>query len=166
MKIALIAAIDEASGLGYKQKLLCHLPKDLQHFKALTMGKTILMGRKTHEAIGRILPDRRNVVLSRSISPQDKRGVTGLEWFQDLPSVWRALEGEGENFVIGGADLYAQLLPLADTLYLTRIHHYFEADAFFPPLDFGCWSCVSSETHPADSRHEYSFTFLQYTRVP
>ncbi|MDR2791907.1 MAG: dihydrofolate reductase, partial [Tannerellaceae bacterium] len=122
MTLSLIAALDEQGAIGYTQNLLCHLPNDLKHFKKLTLGHTVIMGRKTFESLpGGALPQRKNVILSSKISVSSLGGLVYPSW----ETVMKAVESDGEVFVIGGVSIYRQALPLADTLYLTRIHHTF-----------------------------------------
>lgn len=157
--ISLIAAIDEASGLGLNNKLLCHLPADLQHFKKITMGKPIIMGRRTFESIGKPLPGRKNVVLSHSSSPIE--GVTVVD------SLQRALilnKEAPEIIIIGGAELFTQSIEISNRLYITRINHHFEADVFFPKIDEKIWSCRNKEFQQHDDKNGYDMTFYTYER--
>ena len=127
--ISMIAAVDEKNGLGYNNQLLCHLPADLKFFKQTTTGKPIIMGRLTYESIGRQLPNRHNIVISHQLNDID--GVTIAR------SLEKAIEVSGhehEIMIIGGAGIYKQAMPLAQQLYITKIHHQFEADVFFPEI--------------------------------
>ncbi|MFI4955125.1 MAG: dihydrofolate reductase [Gammaproteobacteria bacterium] len=157
--INIIAAVDEAGGLGLNNKLLCHLPADLQHFKATTLGKPILMGRTTFESIGRTLPGRLNVVLSRTI-----KDIDGAMVFNSLETALQQLDEIPELFIIGGAQLYAQTLSLANRIYLTRIHNRFEADTFFPVIDETLWYCQNREFRRQDAKNQYDMTFCIYDR--
>lgn len=152
-----IVAVDEAGAIGCRGRLLCHLPLDLKHFKELTMGHAIVMGRKTLESFPRgPLPGRQNVVLTRN-KDYAPEGVTVVH---TVDSALRAVVMPGPAFVIGGAQVYRAMLPLVTTLHLTVIHHTFkEADTFFPPIAPQDWEVVAEERHETDERHPYPFTF-------
>jgi len=158
--ISLIAAIDEANGLGKDNQLLCHLPADLQHFKAVTMNKPIIMGRKTFESIGRPLPGRLNIILSRS--PLSIEGVIVLD------SIQKALletSNYPEAMIIGGAQLYQEVIGLADRLYITHINHRFDADVFFPEICQSIWHCQSRKQWQHDEKNKYDLTFCIYEKA-
>lgn len=164
-KISLIAAIDAQRGLGYKGQLLCHLPADLQYFKAKTLGKPIIMGRKTFESIGKALPLRRNIVITRqlmaerlSLHSADIQCVTSFD-----KALAVALDAP-EVMIIGGASIYEQALPLATDLYLTHIHQIFPADVFFPSINPDVWNMVSSDFYPHDEKNPYDMTFKHFQR--
>lgn len=158
--ISLIVAIAANNAIGKNQDLLCHLPNDLKRFKAITVGHTIVMGRRTFESLPKgALPGRTNVVVTHSDMQWDNTTV--------VHSIDEALAESESNelFVIGGATLYEQTLPLAHRLYLTHIHHTFEdADTFFPAIDYSQWREVEREAHTADERHPYDYTFVTYER--
>lgn len=157
--ISLIAAVDEAGGLGFNNKLLCHLPADLHHFKTTTLGKPIIMGRHTFESIGKPLPGRLNIVLSRSITHID--GVLVLNSFE------QALEQTAdcnEIMIIGGAELFKQTIQRANRLYITNIHHQFLADAFFPDIDKKKWLCRNMEYRRHDEKNKYDMTFCIFEK--
>lgn len=158
--IALIAALDSRSAIGRDNQLPWRLADDLKRFKALTWGKPILMGRKTAQALGRALPGRRNLVLSRSsVAPFADIDVVG--------SMEQALAaaGDGELMVIGGGAVYALALPLATTMYLTHVDTQVpDADAFFPDFDASAWTISRRELHPSDARNEHAFEFVDYHR--
>jgi len=163
VKIAIIVAMGSNRVIGNHNELPWHLPADLAHFKALTMGKPILMGRRTHESIGRPLPGRDNIVISRN------RDYTaeGCTVVHSLEAALQAAAGHDEIMIIGGAELYRQALPQADGLYLTRVEGAFEGDAFFPELDDGEWREVERSEHAPDEKnpHCYSFVTLERIRV-
>jgi dihydrofolate reductase len=161
-RITLIAALDRNFAIGRDGAMPWHLPDDLKRFKQLTLGKPVLMGRKTALAIGRSLPGRRNLVLTRSaIAPFE-----GQEVVASLGAA-RAQARDGELMVIGGAEVYSLALPLAAHLHLTWVDTVADgADAFFPRFDAARWLEIERVTHPADPRHEYSFTFVDYLRKP
>lgn len=156
--ISLVAAIDENNALGYDNKLLCHLPIDLKHFKTVTLNKPIVMGRKTFESIGKPLPQRLNIVItSKKISQPD---------IVTVPSLAEALKlcaDSPEIMIIGGGQVFADAISMADNLYLTRIHHKFpNADVFFPKIDFNKWRKVTSVKYLKDDRHQYDFTIEHF----
>lgn len=160
--ISLIVAVASNNAIGKQQDLLCYLPNDLKRFKAITLGHTIVMGRRTYESLPKgALPGRTNVVVTGSAD-------AAWENVQVVHSVDEALAcaDEKELFVIGGATLYRQTLDRANRLYITHIHHSFDdADTFFPEVDFTQWREVEREAHTADERHPYDYTFVTYERV-
>lgn len=158
--ISLIAAVDENLGLGNNNQLLCHLPADLQYFKKLTMGKPIIMGRKTYISIGRPLPGRTNIILSHTLSP-----ANGIIVVNSLVQAIRHCQEAEEIFIIGGAEIFNQAITLANRLYITRIHHQFGADVFFPKMDEGQWHCVNEEFREKDDKNEYDMTFFIYEKI-
>ncbi|MFA5938621.1 MAG: dihydrofolate reductase [Sinimarinibacterium sp.] len=158
-RIALIVAMDRNRLIGRDGGLPWRLPEDLKHFKRLTVGKAVLMGRKTWGSLGRPLPDRENWVLTRDPSFV----APGGRVFRDLDSALRAHES-GELMVIGGADLYRQTLPLAQRLYLTEVDAALEGDTHFPPLDPAQWQELAAETHEADDRHAHAYRFRTLER--
>jgi dihydrofolate reductase len=157
--ISLIAAIDESGGLGVDNQLLCHLPADLQHFKYITMGKPIIMGRKTFESIGKPLPGRLNIVLSRS-----SVAISGVTILDSLEKALSLTSEEHEVMIIGGSDLFSQAMRNANRMYITRIHHEFKADVFFPEINDGDWSCQNVEFRQHDEKNKYDMTFITYER--
>jgi len=159
--IALVAALDRNRAIGRDGAMPWHLSDDLKRFKALTLGKPVLMGRKTARAIGRPLPGRPNLVLTRgATAPFDGQAVVhSLD-----EAVARA--GNGELMVIGGGEVYALALPRAARMHLTEIATATsDADTFFPAFDPGEWREVAREHHPADARHPLAFDFVDYERV-
>ena len=162
--LSLIAALDRAHAIGRDGALPWHLPDDLRRFKALTLGKPVLMGRKTAESLGRALPGRRNLVLTRS-GRAPYPGMHAVASLQD--ALDRAQDdGAGEVCVIGGGDVFALCLPLAARMHLTWVDAMVDgADAFFPGFDAGKWREVAREPHATDERHAYAFDFVDYERV-
>ena len=159
MRISLIVAAAENGVIGNRGKLPWHLPDDLKHFKKLTSGKMILMGRKTAESIGKPLPNRRNLVLSRKGPPAGD----GWEWVKTWDEAVALAAGTAELMVIGGAEVYALALPHADSVYLTRVQTVAEGDVELPELGPG-WVVEASEFHPADEKHAFAFSFLTLRR--
>ena len=159
--IALVAALDRARGIGRGNDLPWRLPDDLRRFKALTLGHPVLMGRRTAESLGRALPGRENLVLTRS-------GRVPFEGMRAVASLDEALAQAGGRplFVIGGGEVYALALPHATRLYLTHVDTVVEdADAFFPALPPGQWRPTAREAHAADARHAVGFEFVDYVRA-
>jgi dihydrofolate reductase len=153
--LTLIAAVASNRVIGIDNRLPWHLPEDLRHFKALTTGHAVIMGRKTWESLPekfRPLPGRRNVVVTRNASYR----AAGAEVVTSLPAALAAA-GDGEAFVIGGAELYAAALPLADRLQLTEIGAAFEGDSRFPVIDPGRWREAARESHRGESGLDYAF---------
>ena len=162
MTISIIAAIGRNGEAGKNGGLLCHLPADLKHFKEITSGHTVIMGRKTFESLPKgPLPNRRNMVVSRNSGLK----IEGAEVYPSPDAAFMGLIDENEVFVIGGGQIYRQVLPVADKLYLTKIDADFpEADVFFPEIDFSVWRETGRETFLADEKNPYSFSFLEYER--
>ncbi|HSW11639.1 MAG TPA: dihydrofolate reductase [Solimonas sp.] len=158
--ISLIAALDDNRLIGRDNGLPWRLPNDLKFFKRTTLGKTVLMGRKTWESLGRPLPQRDNWVLTRD--PQFR--AEGARVFQDLETALKAAT-DRELVVIGGAELYRQVLSLADRMYLTEVHGRFEGDAWFPDFDPALWRLLAREDHPADATHACAYSFCSYERT-
>jgi len=157
--VSIIVAADENNIIGRDNDLIWHLPDDLKHFKELTTGHAIIMGRKTFESIGKPLPDRTSIIITRNPDHQ----VEGCVTVHSLQEALNAVEDDKESFIIGGEQIYRLALPMADRVYLTRVHHQFDGDRVFPNLGRG-WQEVSREAHPMDERHAYRFTFLTYER--
>lgn len=158
-RISLIAAIDEAGGLGFNKQLLCHLPADLQHFKTITMGKPIIMGRTTFESIGKPLPGRLNIVLSRT-----NPSIEGVQIFDSLDKALSQTKENPEIMIIGGVQLFTDAMNKATRLYITRIHHQFTADVFFPEIKEDLWNCINKEFRQHDEKNKYAMTFYIYER--
>ncbi len=158
--VSLIVAADENNVIGRGGAMPWHLPADLAHFKRITMGKPIVMGRRTFEAIGRALPGRRSIVVSRSAD----FAAPGVEHAASLEAAL-ALAGDAEEvMVIGGGELYRAALPLAQRIYLTRVHAKIEGDTFFPELDDSMWKETARENRAADEKNAYALTFMTLER--
>ncbi|MGL5556181.1 MAG: type 3 dihydrofolate reductase [Aeromonas veronii] len=162
MKISMIAAMAHDRVIGKDNQMPWHLPADLAHFKRVTFGKPVLMGRKTFESIGRPLPGRRNLVISRNPDYQ----AEGIEVVGSVEAALALLAGSSveELMVIGGGHLYAEMLPSADCLYLTRIDLAVEGDTRFPAFDDGQWQRVDCESHPADEKNPHPYSFETWQR--
>lgn len=157
MLISIIVAMDEDGGIGVDNRLPWHLPDDLKRFKRLTMGHHLVIGRKTYESIGKALPGREMIVLTRS----PELDAPGCRLAHSLDEALRIARerGEGETFIGGGAQVYAQALPQADYLYLTRVHATTESDVHFPLINWQAWIEQKRCYHPADANHTYAFTY-------
>ncbi len=158
----IIVAIDENNAIGRQGELLCHLPADLQHFKAITTGHTVLMGERTWLSLPhRPLPHRRNIVLTDRVGETFDGAIT----VYDLQEALRLANEEEEAFVIGGGMVYRQCIAWAYRLYITHIHHiWHDADTFFPEILPSCWSEVKREEFAADDNNPYDFSFVTYER--
>lgn len=160
-RIALVAAVADNGVIGRGGGLPWHLPDDLKHFKAVTLGKPVLMGRRTFESIGRPLPGRRNLVLTRGTPalPAGAQAVASIE------SALALVADAAELCVIGGATVFARLLPLAQRMYLTRVHGEVEGEVHFPPWDVHQWRETARLEHPTDSRHACAMSFVSLERT-
>lgn len=158
MSISIIVATDENRGIGKDNQLLWHISADLKYFKQVTMGKPVVMGRKTFDSIGRPLPGRRNVVISRSL-----HALEACEVYDDIFKAIQALANEEEVFIIGGAEIYRQTIEAADKIYLTKVFESFEADVFFPEMHANEWKqCSASEIFKDEkSGLKYQFMIFQ-----
>lgn len=163
MILSMIAAVAQNRAIGFENKLLYWLPDDLKRFKALTTGHTIMMGRKTFESLPKgALPNRRNVVLTRNTDFK----AENTEIFGSLEETLKSCKADEEVFVIGGASVYAEALPLTQRLYLTLVEDTpKEADAFFPDWKTEAWKVVAEEKHTTDERHSVPFSFITLERA-
>lgn len=154
--LSIAVAIGENFAIGKNNQLLWHMPADLKFFKQTTSGHTVIMGRKTFDSVGKPLPNRRNIVITRDTTLK----IEGVEVVNGLDEALAITQNEQKPvFIIGGAEIYRQALPKTQTLYLTTIHHSFDADTFFPEFDRNEWEVVSSEPHQADEKNKYDYTF-------
>lgn len=162
MIVSLIVAMDENRGIGLRNRLPWRLASDLKRFRELTMGHHLIAGRKTYESIGRLLPGRQMIIVTRDRNYQ----VSGCLMVHSPDEAFSlaAERGEREAFVIGGAEIYAQALPQADRLYLTQVHAQVQADVFFPEFAEDEWQEVSRNFHAADEKNQYDFTFRELRR--
>jgi dihydrofolate reductase len=160
MIVSLIVAASENNVIGKDNQLIWKMPADMKFFREKTTGHHIIMGRKTFESTG-VLPKRTTIIISRNNNltiPENCLLATSIE---DAIS---KVKNDEEVFIIGGADIYKQSLAVADKIYLTRIHHTFEGDAYFPEIDNTKWEVVSEQTHQPDEKNQYAFTFLEYRK--
>ena len=160
--IAIIAAIDKNNALGFQNRLLFYLPDDLKRFKSLTTGHTVVMGRKTFDSLPKgALPNRRNIVLSRST----KLVLPGAEVYASLEEALKHCADDEQVFIMGGASVYKQAMPLADRLYMTEIDaEAAEADVYFPAIDHELWHETKRDVRRADDRHPCDYAFVDYER--
>jgi dihydrofolate reductase len=162
MKVSLIVAVSENGVIGRDGGLPWRQSADLKRFKNLTKGHTIIMGRRTWESIGRPLPDRRTIVVSRQ---PDYRPEADVRVAASLDAAIESAAGEDEVFVIGGGQLYSEALPRVDRLYLTRVSAHVEGDTKFPDVDWSVWKLTAMEDCAADDKNEYACQFQVYQRV-
>jgi dihydrofolate reductase len=158
--IILIAAIAENSALGKNNELLWHLPKDFKRFKEITSGHYIIMGRKTFESFPKPLPNRTHVIITR----QKDYVCEGCIVVQDLEKALAVCPKNEDVFIIGGGEIYSQSIHLADQLDITRVHHSFEADVYFPEIDPTIWKLISEEVNLKDEKHRYDYSFQTFVR--
>jgi len=157
--LTLIVAADQNNAIGKDNQMPWHLPNDFKYFKKNTMDHSIVMGRKTFQSIGKALPGRRNIVISR----QKDFLADNLELAQSIQEALALCRNEREIFIIGGAEIFNQTLPLASKILLTRVHTTIQAtDTFFPDIPKATWELVSSEKHFQDEKHQFDYTFEVY----
>lgn len=157
---SIVVAMDERGAIGINGDLPWHQRADLQRFRAITMEKPILMGRKTHDSINRVLPGRHNIVLTRD---RDYRPVEGCTLVHDLETALVVADSP-EIMIIGGADIFAMTLPHSEKMYLTEIHAKVEANTFFPDFDRQSWKEISRDGYPADEQNDYPYSFVELIR--
>jgi dihydrofolate reductase len=161
MRVVIVVAAAENGVIGAGNRLLWRLPDDLKRFKALTLGKPVVMGRKTYESIGKPLPGRMNIVISR----RNDLALPGCSVVGSIPAAMAAAGDAPEVAVIGGAEIYAQALSSTDVVHLTRVHTTIPGDAWFPTLAAAEWREQLIERHPADERHAFAFSFIEAQRI-
>jgi dihydrofolate reductase len=159
--ISIIVAVAQNGVIGAGNRLPWHLPDDLKRFKALSMTKPIVMGRRTFDSIGKPLPGRTNIVVSR----QPGLAIAGTIVTPSLDAALAVAGAVPEVVVIGGAEIFRQVLPRTDVVHLTRVHAHVAGDVMFPELDPGQWRETAVEHHAADERHQYAFTFVTLERI-
>jgi dihydrofolate reductase len=167
VKLAIIVAQDKNRAIGINNKLPWHLPEDLRYFKQVTMGKPIIMGRKTFESIGRPLPGRVNIVISRqeNYAPEGVRVVNSLDDAAELAESICLIDGADEAMIIGGAQIYAQAIDRADRLYLTEVDAEINGDAWFPEFDRSAWNELGREDFLAEGPNPYNYSFIVLDRI-
>lgn len=159
MKLSLIVAVAENGVIGNNNQLIWHLPNDLKQFKRLTTGHCIIMGRKTFDSIGKPLPNRSSIIISRNVDFQIEGCIT-VTSLENAISEAKKIETE-EAFIIGGAEIYRLALPIVDKIYLTEVHHAYEGDTFFPTIDKTIWKGTKREHFDTDEKHLYKYSFVE-----
>ena len=159
MNINIVVAIAANNAIGKNNKLLWHLPKDLKHFKELTTGHTVIMGRKTYDSVGKPLPNRRNIVVTRQ-----NINIPGCEVVNSLEDALQLGAQEKELDIIGGAEIYRQALPLTNYIYLTIVHQHFDGDTYFPEINYDEWQEISREDHEPDEKNNLPYSFITLKR--
>lgn len=159
MNIYIVVAIAADNAIGKNNQLLWHLPNDLKHFKEITTGHTVVMGRKTYDSVGRPLPKRRNIVVTRQAMV-----IPGCEVAGSLQEAIELGKSDGDLYIIGGAEIYKQALAMTDCIYLTIVHQAFEADTFFPEINPYEWLEISREDHQPDEKNALSYSFITLRR--
>jgi dihydrofolate reductase len=171
VKFSLIVALAENRVIGIDNKLPWYLPNDLKYFKQVTMGKTIVMGRKTYESIGKPLPGRTNIIITRQAGYQPPNAndsvkvVDSLQAARELAESVALINGQDEAMIIGGAEIYSQALTLVDRMYLTEVHAEVEGDAFFPEFERSAWQEVAREDFAAEGPNPHNYSFVVYERA-
>jgi dihydrofolate reductase len=161
MTVTIVVAISENHVIGKDNKLLWYLPNDLKHFKNITTGHTVIMGRKTFDSVGKPLPKRRNIIITRQPIT-----IEGCEVVNSIEGALALCAGEDEVFIVGGAEIYKLSLHLTDRIYLTIVHKEFEGDSFFPEIDKSEWDEVSCEDHEPDEKNSLPYSFITLERIP
>lgn len=160
MIISAVVAIAENNAIGKDNQLLWRLPADLKHFKEITSGHTVIMGRKTYDSVGKPLPNRRNIIITRNTGLE----IAGTEVVASMEEALQLCSSEKEVYIIGGAQIYSSSLHITDKIYLTRVHQSFEADSFFPEIDPSLWIESDIEHHQPDEKNPIGYTFSTLTR--
>lgn len=160
MNLTLIAAMSENRVIGRDNDLPWHLPRDLKHFKELTKGHHIIMGRRTFQSMGKALPHRTNIV----VTTQEDFKAPGCIIVHTLEDAIRKAEGDNQPFIVGGGKIYKQALAYADSIELTIVHAKLEGDTYFPEISEDQWELTKKESHSPDEKHDYGFDFLSYRK--
>lgn len=161
MELSIIVAVAKNYAIGNKNQLLWHISEDLKRFKTITMGMPVIMGRKTYESIGKPLPGRKNIIITRNTELR----IEGCECHTTLEAAIDACKEFKEVFIIGGGEIYKQTLSIADKLYLTVVDNAYEADAFFPEIDMMKWEETSFEHYENGAKFPYPFSFINYKKI-
>jgi len=160
--VTIMAAIGANNALGKDNQLIWHLPADLKRFKKLTLNHAVIMGRKTYESLGKPLPNRSNIIITRDKNFKTE-GCVVVNSLKEALKV--ALKSDENPFILGGAEIYNQAMPFADKLDITFVHHQFEADVFFPEIDKTMWKETSRENFKADEKNKYDYSFVTFERI-
>jgi len=161
MTLTIIVATDQNNGIGANNQLLWHLPADLKFFKQTTTGHTIIMGRKTYDSIGKPLPNRQSIVVSR----QKNLKIEGVKIYNAVADALTACQNEKEVFIIGGAEIYKLALPLAQKIYISKVNGVFDADVFFPEILATEWKETNQIYYPKDEKNALDFTLVTLERI-
>lgn len=159
MTISLIVAVSSNNVIGKNNQLIWHLPADMKHFKLLTTGHAVFMGRKTYDSIGKPLPNRRNIVISRTV-----KKIEGCEVVASVEAGFKLCAGQEKVYIIGGAEIYREALPLASQIELTRVHQDFDGDTFFPEINPKQWQEIKWEDFGPDEKNAYAYSFITLNR--
>lgn len=160
--LSIIVAVAKNNAIGKDNKLLWHLPEDLKRFKKLTMNKNIIMGRRTFESLGRVLPNRKHIILCNDMNLNiDDENVSVLD---DISKLDNYINSKEENFVIGGGTIYKLLMPYVSKLYITHIDENFDGDVYFPGIDLNIWKKISEEDGVTNEENPYSYKYVTYIR--
>lgn len=159
--LSIIAAVSQNNALGKDNKLLWHLPADLKRLKALTMGHHLIMGRKTFESLGKPLPGRPHIVITRN----KDLSYEGVSFVNSLEEAIEQSKSDEQAFIFGGAEIYKQALAKVERVYLTRVHKVFEGDAYFPELDPGEWKLILKEDFEPDEKNLMPYSYEEYARI-
>lgn len=160
--INIVVAKASNNVIGAKNDLIWHLPNDLKHFKSLTSGHPIIMGRKTFESLGRPLPNRTNIVVTRD----QNWNAEGTEIASSLlKAIEAAKKIDDDIYIIGGGNIYKQAMEFTDVLYITEVHHEFDGDTYFPEIDLDEWEEVQRENFKKDEKHPYAYSFVMYKKI-
>jgi dihydrofolate reductase len=159
MIISIVVAISENHVIGKDNKLLWYLPNDLKHFKEITTGHTVIMGRKTYESVGKPLPNRRNIIITRQ-----NITIEGCEVVSSIEAALALCSHEAEVFIVGGAEIYRQSLHLTDRIYLTIVHKEFDGDSYFPEIEANEWKETAREDYEPDIKNNLPYSFITFER--
>lgn len=160
--LSIIVAVANNQVIGKDNQLIWHLPEDLKRFKTLTTGHTIIMGRKTFESLGRVLPNRKHIILCNDAKLQIED--ENVEILEDISMLKPYIDSQEEHFIIGGATIYRLLMPYATKMYITHIHQNFEGDVFFPEIRQEEWKMVAKEKGLKDEKNPYDYEYITYVK--
>jgi len=160
MIVTIVVAVAENNAIGKDNKLLWYLPNDLKHFKEITTGGTVIMGRKTYQSVGKPLPRRRNIIITRQ-----NITIEGCEVVNSIEAALALCQNEDEVFIVGGAEIYKQAMHLTNRIYLTIVHQNFDADSFFPVIKSSEWNEVFREDHSVDEKNNIPYSFITLERT-
>jgi dihydrofolate reductase len=156
---SIVVAISENNAIGKDNQLLWYLPADLKHFKQITTGHTVIMGRKTFDSVGKPLPNRRNIIITRHVMH-----IEGCEVVSSIEAALALCADEEEVFIVGGAEIYKQSIHLTDRIYLTIVHQKYDADSFFPEINYDEWLETEREDHQTDEKNNLPYSFITLER--